>query len=336
MLEPIGWGLVGASTIAREWVIGAIRAQPGSDVVAVMSADPARAAQYAQANQIPSHYTSLAALLADPRIDAVYVSTTNEHHKSETLAAAAAGKHVLCEKPLALTTADGREMVAACRAAGVVLGTNHHLREAASHRKIRELVRSGAVGRPLFARVFHAGLLPVHLQGWRLRDPRAGGGAILDLTVHDVDTLRFILGTEPVEAVALSQQAGLASGDLEDGAMALLRFEDGMLAQLHDAFTVPHARTGLELHGTEGSIVGRDVMTQRATGEVVLRSARGEQAVPLEHENLYGRTLAAFTAAIRGEGQPSATGEDGVRSLATALAVLESARSGRRVEVRFD
>ena len=141
-------------------------------------------------------------------VDAVYISTTNELHKAQTLAAAAAGKHVLCEKPLAVTLADAREMVAACRQAGVVMGTNHHLRNAATHRKIRELIQSGAIGKPLFARVFHAVYLPPHLQGWRLTTPNAGGGVILDITVHDADTLRFVLGAEPVEATALSQQAG--------------------------------------------------------------------------------------------------------------------------------
>jgi len=336
MPKSLGWGLIGASTIAHEWVIGAIRAQPGSEVVAVMSRDPTRAAEYASAHRIPSHYTALSALLADPRVDAVYISTTNELHKAQTVAAAAAGKHVLCEKPLALTVADARDMVEACARAGVVLGTNHHLREAATHRRIRELVRSGAVGKPLFARVFHAGLLPPHLQGWRLKEPQAGGGAILDLTVHDADLLRFVLGAEPVEAVALSQQGGLASGRLEDGAMTVLRFDNEVLAQLHDAFTVPFARTGLEVHGSEGSIVGRDVMTQRPTGEVVLSSKQGERAEALAHEDLYARTVAAFTAAVGGEGQPTATGEDGWRSLATALAALESARTGRRVPVRFD
>src|SRR5205807_977950 len=109
---------------------------------------------------------------------------------------------------LALSVAEAREMIDACSRAGVVLGTNHHLREAASHRKIRELIRSGAVGEPRFAKVFHAGLLPAHLQGWRLKDPRTGAGAILDLTVHDADALRFLLGAEPVEVVALLHQGG--------------------------------------------------------------------------------------------------------------------------------
>src|SRR4026208_821124 len=106
--KQMGWGLVGASTIAKEWMMDAIRAQPGNDVVAVMSADAVRAKDYAKANRIHTSYASLAGLLADPDVDAVYISTTNELHKAQTLACAAAGKHVLCEKPLALTLADAR------------------------------------------------------------------------------------------------------------------------------------------------------------------------------------------------------------------------------------
>jgi 1,5-anhydro-D-fructose reductase (1,5-anhydro-D-mannitol-forming) len=332
---PVGWGLVGASTIAREWVIDAIRAQPNHHVAAVMSSDAARAADYAKANGIPAAFSSLDALLADPKVGAVYISTTNELHKSQTLAAAAARKHVLCEKPLALNLADARAMVTACVKAGVVLGINHHLRHAGTHRKIRELVHSGAIGKPLFARVFHAVYLPPHLQGWRLHKPEAGGGVILDITCHDADTLRFLLGSEPVEAVALSQQASLGTGEIEDGVMAVLRFDNGVLAQLHDAFTVKHAGTGIEIHGSEGSIVARDVMTQRPVGEVVLRTASGETVVAVEHENLYVRALRTFSAAIHGQGNPSASGEDGLRSLATALAVLESSRSGKRVPIRY-
>ena len=332
----VGWGLIGASTIAKEWMIGAIRAQAGHEVVAVLSTDSQRAHTFAAENQIPASYTELDALLADASVDAVYISTTNELHKTQTLAAAAAGKHVLCEKPLAVTLADARDMVAACSRAGVVMGTNHHLRNAATHRQIRELIQSGAIGKPLFARVFHAVYLPAHLQGWRLTKPYAGGGVILDITVHDADTLRFVLGAEPVEATALSQQAGMAQGALEDGVMAVLRFDNGVLAQLHDAFTVQHAGTGLEVHGSEGSILARNVMTQKPAGEVILRDAGGETAIALEHENLYVRGLRAFAAAMAGNGAPSASGVDGVRSLATALAVQESCRSGRCIPVRYE
>ncbi|HTS53656.1 MAG TPA: Gfo/Idh/MocA family oxidoreductase [Burkholderiales bacterium] len=330
------WGLIGASTIAREWVIDAIRAQPRNEIIGVLSSDASRGTDFARAHGIASSYTDLGALLANPDIDAVYVSTTNELHKGQTLAAARAGKHVLCEKPLALSVADAREMVDACARAGVVLATNHHLRNGATHGKIRELIRAGAIGKPLFARVFHAVYLPPHLQGWRLHKPEAGGGVILDISCHDADTLRFLLDAEAIEAVALSQQAELASGELEDGVMAVLRFDNGVLAQLHDAFTVKHAGTGLEVHGTEGSIIARNVMTQRPIGEVVLRNASGEAAVAVEHENLYVRALRAFNAAVAGQGELSASGEDGVKSLAVALAVQEASRTGQRVAVRYE
>jgi 1,5-anhydro-D-fructose reductase (1,5-anhydro-D-mannitol-forming) len=327
-----GWGLIGASTIAREHMIGAIRAQ-GGEVAAVVSGDPERGRRFAAENGITRFHESVDALLADPAVEIVYVSTTNELHRPQTLAAAKAGKHVLCEKPLALTLAEAREMVEACRSAGVVMGTNHHLRNAATHRAMRDAIAAGRIGRPLFARVFHAVYLPPHLQGWRITKPEAGGGVVLDITVHDADTLRFVLGENPTLAVAMTQAGGMASGELEDGAMSVLRFESGLLAQLHEAFTTRHAGTGFEVHGTDGSLVARDVMTQRPTGEVVLRTEAGQETLPVEHEKLYDRAVRLFHAAVRGEGQPAATGEDGVWSLATAVAVREAAASGRAVPV---
>ena len=331
--ERVGWGLIGASTIAREWVIGAIREQPGAEVVGVMSSSAQRAAEYARANQIGRSYDSVEALLQDPAIDAVYISTTNELHKEQALAAAAAGKHVLCEKPLSLSVADAREMVQACRRAGVVMGTNHHLRNAASHGAIRAAIKAGRIGTPLSARVFHAVYLPPHLQGWRITKPEAGGGVILDITVHDIDTLRFILDDNPVEAAALAQSGGMAAAGLEDAAMAVFRFGSGLIAQTHDGFTTKHAGNGIEIHGTEGSLFGRDVMTQRPVGTVTLRTERGEEALPLAQENLYVRGLRSFHAAMRGEGALAATGEDGVWSLAAGVATQEAAKSGRVVKI---
>jgi len=328
-----GWGLIGASTIAGEHMVSAIRAQAGHDVVAVASSKLERAQAFAKTHVIDGACDSVSALLADPRVQVVYVSTTNDLHRDQVLAAAAAGKHVLCEKPLALSVADAMAMLTACRDAGVVMATNHHLRNAATHRKIRELVLAGAIGKPLFARVFHAVYLPPHLQGWRLDKPQAGGGVILDITVHDADTLRFVLGAEPVEAVGMTQSAAMAREGLEDGVMAVLRFDNGVLAQLHDAFTVRHAGTGIEIHGEHGSIAGRDVMTQQPVGELTLRSAAGEQAVPVEHENLYVRGVAAFCSALQGNGSPAATAEDGVRSLAAAVAVAEACRTRAAVRI---
>jgi 1,5-anhydro-D-fructose reductase (1,5-anhydro-D-mannitol-forming) len=330
------WGVIGAGTIGREWMVPAINAQPESAVAAVASSDAERGRRFADELGIPKVHSSVADLLADPEIAAVYISTTNEWHEPQTLAAIAAGKHVLCEKPLALSLEGARGMVAAAAAAGVVMGTNHHLRNAATHRKMRELIGSGAIGRPLAARVFHAVHLPPHLRGWRIDRPHAGGGVILDITVHDSETLRFVLGDEVVAVTAMTASQGMARAGLEDAVMGVMRLSGGVTAQFHDAFTAPHAATGFEVHGTEGSLYGRDVMTQKPVGTVMIRRDGGEEEVPVEHENLYERSVRCFNAAIRGEGEPAASGEDGVRSLAVALAVRESAQTGQTIQVAGD
>ncbi len=335
--RTLGWGLIGASTIAGEYMIPAINAQPESQVVAVMSRSAERGQAYAEANGIPAASISVDTLLADPTVDVVYISTTNERHKAETLAAAAAGKHVLCEKPLALTLADAREMVDACRSAGVVMGTNHHLRNAVTHRTMRRLIKEGAIGKPLAARVFHAVYLPPHLQTWRIKDPKTGAGVILDITVHDTDTLRFILDDEVEEVTALSAQQGMAEGGLEDAVMGVMRFRQGVMAQFHDAFTIKHAGTGLQVHGTEGSLLAEDVMKQQPIGRIILRRDGKDESIALPPpEDLYTHAVRLFNQAVKGNGHPSATGEDGVRSLAVGLAVVESAATGRRVHVRYE
>lgn len=330
----LGWGLIGASTIAREWMIPAINAHPDSRVVGVMSSSQERGERYAKENGIPQAYSHIDDLLTDPGVDVVYISTTNERHKDETLLAARAGKHVLCEKPLALNLEDAREMVAACRNAGLVMGTNHHLRNAITHRTMRRLIAEGVIGTPLAARVFHAVYLPEHLQGWRIKNPSTGAGVILDITVHDTDTLRFILNDEVEEVTALSAQQGLGAGDIEDAVMGVMRFKNGALAQFHDAFTIKHTSTGLEVHGTEASLLAKDVMTQAPIGRLQLRVGNKYEELNLgQHNDLYVRAVQCFNEAVRGEGQPAATGEDGVRSLAVGLAVLESTRTGKKVPV---
>lgn len=329
-MAQLRWGLIGASTIAREWMIGAIRSN-GGEVASVLSSEPTRGKAFAGANGIPHATTELDDLLAHS--DVVYISTTNELHREQTLRAAAAGKHVLCEKPLALSIEHAAGMVAACRQAGVVIGTNHHLRNAGTHRAMREAIAAGRIGKPLFARVFHAVFLPPALQGWRIKSADAGGGVVMDITVHDADTLRFVLGDNPVEVTAFLQSAGMGESGIEDGVMGVIRFASGLLAQFHDAFTTAHARTGFEVHGTDGSLIGTNCMTQRPVGEVVLRRAGGEENLAIEHADLYVRSVAAFVKAVAGEGEPAATGEDGIWSLATALAALKSGQERRAIPV---
>jgi 1,5-anhydro-D-fructose reductase (1,5-anhydro-D-mannitol-forming) len=324
-----GWGLIGASNIARQYMIRAISAQPEAEVVGVVSSSPERGRAFAAENGLPRHFDSLEQLLADPAIHCVYISTTNDLHRDQAIAAAQAGKHVLCEKPLALTLAHAQEMVAAARTAGVVMATNHHLRNSGLFRRMRELVQGGAVGDVLVARVFHAVFLPVFLQGWRIDNPAAGGGVVLDITVHDADSIRFVLNDDPAEVTALTATQGMGKRGLPDTVMGVIRMGSGALVQFHDAFTIKHMPTGFEVHGTNGSLVATNCMTQEPVGEMVLRRNGEERAIDdFDRGDLYTRSVRNFMAAVDGTGEPSATAEDGLWSLATALAVQESADRG--------
>jgi 1,5-anhydro-D-fructose reductase (1,5-anhydro-D-mannitol-forming) len=323
----INWAFVGASDFARSRMVQSVR-DAGGEVVAVVSSSADRARSFAEDLGIPRSYDAIEPVLADPAVDAVYISTTNELHAAATIAAARAGKHVLCEKPLATTLEDAHAMAAACREAGVVFGTNHHLRNAPTHRMMRRLIDEGAVGDVLAARSFHAVLLPQRLRTWRVSKPEAGGGVVFDITVHDTDVLRFLLGREVLEVTAFT------TGEVDDSVMGVMRFEDDVLASFHDSFVIAHAGTGLEVHGTEGSLIAREVMTGEPTGDVFLRRGTESTAVDVgPRESLYVRSLRAFHAAIGGEGAPAVTGDDGIKSLAVALAVRESAATGRAVRV---
>lgn len=331
-MKNIRWGLIGATTIARLWMISAMR-KTGGEVVTVLSSSAERGKEFAESNGIAHHTTDLATLLADD-IDAVYISTTNELHASQTIAALRAGKHVLCEKPLATSIEDAKAMLQAADQSGLVFATNHHLRNAGTHRAMRKAIADGKIGKPLFARVFHARYLPENLQGWRLNRPEAGAGVVLDITTHDIDTLRYLLSDEPRSVVCMTQQGGLGQGKVEDGAMAIFEFEGGLVAQTHDAFTTRYASTGLEIHGTHGSLVATDVMTQEPIGEVLLKTATGTEKFNPERNNLYEYGLTLFANAVAGEGEPAASGVDGVRSLAAGIAALEAARTGSKVAIR--
>jgi 1,5-anhydro-D-fructose reductase (1,5-anhydro-D-mannitol-forming) len=334
LTQGLRWGLIGASDIAATSIIPGISARPGSRVIAVYSRSAQRGEAYARRHGIERSYHHLDGLLADPEIDAVYVSTTNDRHYGETIAAVGAGRHVLCEKPLALNLRDAREMVDAAARAGVVLATNHGRRHDPAMRAARDVVRAGTMGNPLAARTSAAFLLPERLRGWRLQD-RIGGGVTLDLLVHDADTLRFVLDDD-VEAVqAATWRSGEdRAGGAETFVGGVLTMAGGLVASFLCSFGTPYGGgSSLEVFGEQASL--RASRQPGSPSGLVLRTATGEEPVPLPEGPPVGEaTVAAFEAAVRGEGPPTATGEDGVASLAVALAARESARTGARRTVR--
>lgn len=323
----MNWALIGTSTIAGQYMTDAIRTQAGAEVTWALSASASRAQSFADAQGIARSSDNLAEILADPKVDAVYISSIIDKHYAQAMAAIAAGKHVLCEKPLATEIDQAIDMVRAAEQAGVTFATNHHLRCAGSHRAIRDVIQSGQIGRVLSLRLFHAVELPAHLRGWRLDNPAAGGGVIADLTVHNADTTRFLLGEDPHSIMAQSCESGFGQG-VEDSAMSIWSMPSGAMVFSHESFTHPFAGAGIEVHGSKGSLFAKGVFAQDPGGSITLNTAKGEEEISFDHHSLYGEVIRDFTACIATGNAPSATGWDGVKSMIIADTVKNAAQTG--------
>jgi 1,5-anhydro-D-fructose reductase (1,5-anhydro-D-mannitol-forming) len=332
--NEMNWALIGASTIAGQYMIDAIRAQGESQIGWVVSGNAEHAFAFAKKHDIAMASTELGAALADNAVNAVYISSTNEKHFEQAMAAMSAGKHVLCEKPLSTSTAEAGKMILAARNSGVVLGVNHHLRCAGSHRAIHDMISGGRIGRVLSVRVFHAVHLPEHLRGWRLDNPDAGGGVIPDLTVHNADTVRFLLGEDPQSVTAEMAATGMGKG-VEDSAMSIWTMPSGVMVFSHDSFNHPHAASGVEVHGTEGSILAQGIMAQDPLGRIELVNADGRSEVPFDKAGIYETAVREFETAVARGAKPAATGTDGLKSLLVAEAVRKAAETGRRQTVNY-
>ena len=156
---------------------------------------------------------------------------------------------------------------------------------------------------------------------------------VLDISVHVADTLRFVLDDDVEEVVAFSANQGVAGPSIEDGVMGVMRFRSGVLAQFHDSFTIGHDLTGLQIHGTEGSLYAKENLLQRPNGRIYLqKNGKKEEISVGPVENHYEFLIHEFVMAVHGRGHPFATGEDGMKSVAIATAILESSRSKRAVK----
>ncbi len=330
----MNWAFVGASTIASQYMLGAVRQQTGNDVTWVVSNSSDRVQTWAKEHGIPNATTDLNAALSDDDVKAVYISSTNEKHHGQAMASISAGKHVLCEKPLGMTQAEAIEMVRAADAAGVAFATNHHLRCSGSHRAIRDMIADGRVGEVLSLRIHHAVHLPENLQGWRINSADAGGGVIPDIVVHDADVTRFLLNEDPVSVVAQMASSGMGQG-VEDSCMSVWTMPSGAMVMTHESFTHPFAGSGLQVHGTEGSIFADGIMTQRPVGAIQLVTEAGSEEIPFSGHSLYVQGVSEFVAAAAGQGRPAADGPDGVKSLSIALSVREAAASGDRINIDY-
>lgn len=307
----------------------ALGALPGAALACLWDDDPERgprkAAEYGAA-----HEADLDAALG--ACDAVVICSENARHRELTEAAAGAGRHVLCEKPLAITAEDARAMIAACEEAGVLLGTAFPVRHSGPAWWMRDAVRNGTLGEVLMIRGTNRGTNP---GGWFVDPALSGGGAVTDHTVHVADVIRFITGEEIVSVYAEADTHFTPDLPVEDRALLMLGLSGGGFASLDPSWSRPGGAfpawgdVTLQLTGT-GGVATMDYTAQHNR----LYSNARVRAVDMpwgDDPDLL--MIADFVAAVRERRPPLATGEDGLRAVEVVAAAYASIRSGRSVEV---
>jgi 1,5-anhydro-D-fructose reductase (1,5-anhydro-D-mannitol-forming) len=333
----IRWGIIGAGKIAERQMVTAIAQAPDQHLAAVMKRDRAQAQRFAEQQGVPRFYDSVAGLLADPAINAVYVATPPHLHAEHTIQAANAGKHVLCEKPLALNSGAAQAMIAACRANGVQLMVCYYQRYNTRHQQIKQLLTAGAIGQVTAARLNFSDYFPPTPGYWHHDPAISGGGPLMDLGVHCIDLLRYLCGE--VTAVTALVDTLAAPSPVEDTATLLLKLANGAQAVITShwgtASFEPQQSNGLEINGTLGTIQAAPISAKDSSGTLRLLTAAGVQDFSVAPGGVrpHVALLTAFANALANNTPAPIPGEEGLAGLRVIETAYQSAQNGRLIRI---
>jgi predicted dehydrogenase len=333
--NKIKWGVIGSGGIARRRTIPeGIMPADNAELIAVYGTN--RTTNEEVAAEFKATATdSVEALLASD-IDAVYIASPVLPHKAQVLACAKAGKHVLCEKPLGRTVAEAQSMVAACKTAGVQLGTAFMMRFHSQHQKAAEMIQAGRLGKPVYARAQLSFWYPPKPGAFRQDPALGGGGSLIDTGNHCIDLLELFFG--PVKAVSCFTNSTVHPYPSEDSAVVLLQFANGALGTVDVFFCIRDegCKNALELYGSLGSILATGTIGQGSQGEMnAYLPATKTKTIKIQPkpQNTYRAEIEAFSAALLAGTPNPLPAELGLRSQKIIAACYQSARTRRAVTV---
>jgi predicted dehydrogenase len=328
-LRKVKWGVIGVAKIATEKVIPAMQRGEVSEIAAIASRDLRRAQAAADELGIPRAYGSYEGLLADPEIEAIYNPLPNEEHVPWTLNALAAGKHVLCEKPVALDAEEARQLIDARNRAGKLVTEAFMVRFHPQWRRARELARDGTIGEAQAIQTFFTYRL---LDPDNVRNRPPGGGGLYDIGCYAILTARFIFGAEPTRVVATVdwdpkfKTDRLASALLEFPGGRQLAFTIGTQSSAHQRVTIMGDKGRIEVMIPFNAPPERPAEIAIDTGADLIGGGRRVEQFPVcDQYTLQGD---AFSRAIVGGSPLEFPIEDAVANMAVIDALFRSAKSG--------
>jgi len=320
------WGFLGTARI-NSALVNPLRLSERNKLVAVASRDMKKAGPYASELGIPRSYGSYSDMLEDPDIDVVYISLPNSLHGEWSVKAVEAGKHVLCEKPLALSVAEVDRIIDASRQAGVVVAEALMYRHHPQTLKVKELVEEGAIGKILLVRASFSFRLSREKD---IRfDAKLGGGSLWDLGCYTTSYARFVIGSEPIEVVGWEVRGPSEVDELFVGAM---RFPGDVFAQIDCGFRTPY-RARVEIIGSEGTLSMPHPYKPDINGQVSLIRETEKQTITVQGEELYRGEIEDLADAVL-LGKPARVSLQESRGNVAAIeALLRSAQEMRPVRL---
>lgn len=326
-VKPLRWGLVGLGSLAANGIVPAAARSQYARVTAGMTRDTAKGHAFGERHGIQRIHASLDALIADPDVDAIFVMSPNDAHLAPVLAAAAAGKPVLCEKPLAMTEGDARHMIAACDAAGVMLRLGLHLRFERFLDRVGEVLREGRIGTVRALSIERAAPLSER-SPWR-EDPARGGSILYDVGLHLIDLIPRLIGQPLVDVSGVAYPAP-SSGMGADTISLLMRSAGDVQVSLRASREAPHAGNDLVVIGTAGMLRTGPL---RWAGEfsMTVTNAEGVVRERMAACDLYRDELDGFALDLADGGTRLGTGADGLRLVRMAAVVEQALAEGRRL-----
>lgn len=348
----IRWGVIGCGGIAdRRTIPEGILPARDSKLVAVMSRSEATAERIAKKYGVKRYYTKEGSLLEDPEVDAVYIATPNNLHAEQCISAAEHGKHVLCEKPLALTIEECESVVESCRRNGVKLQVGFMMRFHACHQEALRTIKRGLIGRPVMGRAELTCWYPEIPGAWRQDPLQGGGGCLMDMGIHCIDLLRAFLGE--VEEVFAFTNRVVFNYPVEDASVVNLHFKDKAFGMVDNFYNIPDdaSQNRLEIYGTKGCILADGTIGQDSGGTLRIYTQREEKGyeamqrresmgvrmdvITPEPINIYRAEVEHLIDCIKEDKEPINSGYEAIKDQKIVMAAYESSRTGRKVTVDF-
>ncbi|MBC7319856.1 Gfo/Idh/MocA family oxidoreductase [bacterium] len=345
----VNWGVIGCGGIAYRRTIpeGFINAK-NARLISVMDIDSNKAKEVGERFGV-EYSTNIEDILSDSRIQAVYIATPVYLHKEQIIRSSLAGKHILCEKPLALNSKDAESSIEICKENKVKLGVGYMMRFHSLHNKAREMIKNGELGEIVFARAQLSCWYPPISGAWRQDPTLGGGGALIDMGSHCLDLLEYILGTD-IETVSCFADNVVHNYKSEDSSLVMVRFKNRAHGVIDSYFNIPDnsSKNRLEIYGTKGSLLAEGTIGQSSFGEMIaflekdskgydasqMRGIGGGIKIEVPFVNIYQSEIEAFSSAIEEDKEPPVPGEIGLWNLKVIEACYKSSRNKSQITLK--